>query len=580
MRFLRVIAAAVLGGAVILPAQEPSASLRQADADYKAGQAALARRDLNAARQDFERVVHLAPQAEQGHSALGAVEVALGQTAIGIRELEKALALDPKDSSAQLNLALAYEQTGATAKALPLFAKLETAKGTLPAHALAAYARALVGTQPAAALAKMQAAVAADHSNAELHDELGSLYAQRKTWPDAEQEFDEAVRLNAELAAAHLHLGLALEAQGKPGAMEELTKASQLAPTDISIGLELGKALAAADKDQEAIAVYQRVLEAHPESTAVDYQLALALQRTGNTQAAISLFEKTIAAEPANAEALANLGLALTQMQRAKEAIAPLKESVRLAPANVVAKQDLAAAYIQLNQLDEAVAQLKEAIALAPDSAEIRYNLGLAYKMEDNAVGAIPELEKAEKLNPNAPEAPYVLGVLYMQAGRYDDAARELDRSLKLQPQNGDGWATLGSVYAKLEKLPAAASALQEAIKQIPGQPDPHLTLAGVLAKQGDAAGAAAERKQAAALMRTNMNRERAEVATHSANGLLQSGKVEDAIAQFKEALSYDPDYADAHRGLARALEQQGDPAGAAGERQKADTLENAEKKP
>ncbi len=575
-----MIAATVLGGATVLSAQEPSASLKQADADYKAGQAALARRDLNAARQDFEKVVRLAPQAEQGHSALGAVEVALGQTASGIRELEKALALDPKDSSAQLNLALAYEQTGATVKALPFFAKLEAAKGTLPPYALAAYARALVGTQPAAALAKMQAAVAADPNNAELHDELGSLYAQRKNWPDAEQQFDEAVRLNAELAAPHLHLGLALQAQGKPGTTEELTKASQLAPTDLSIGLELGKALAAADKDLEAIAVYQRLLEAHPEATAVDYQLALALQRTGNTQGAIPLFEKTIAAEPANAEALANLGLALTQMQRAKEAIAPLKESVRLAPANVVAKQDLAAAYIQLNQLDEAVAQLKEAIALAPDSAEIRYNLGLAYKMEDNAVGAIPELEKAEKLNPNAPEAPYVLGVLYMQAGRYDDAARELDRSLKLQPQNGDGWATLGSVYAKLEKLPEAASALLEAIKQIPGQPDPHLTLAGVLAKQGDAAGAAAERKQAAALMRTNMNRERAEVATHSANGLLQSGKVEDAIAQFKEALSYDPDYAEAHRGLATALERQGDAALAASERQKADALENAAKKP
>src|SRR5450755_1937233 len=52
-------------------AQEPASSLKQADADYRAGVAALSRNDLNTARRDFEEVVRLAPSAEQGHSALG-----------------------------------------------------------------------------------------------------------------------------------------------------------------------------------------------------------------------------------------------------------------------------------------------------------------------------------------------------------------------------------------------------------------------------------------------------------------------------------------------------------------------------
>src|SRR5580658_2769863 len=89
-------------------AQEPSASLKQADADYRLGTAALARNDLKTALADFQEVVRLAPSAEQGHSALGAVLVRLGRVGDGTRELEKALAMKPGDSSAQFNLALAY----------------------------------------------------------------------------------------------------------------------------------------------------------------------------------------------------------------------------------------------------------------------------------------------------------------------------------------------------------------------------------------------------------------------------------------------------------------------------------------
>jgi protein O-GlcNAc transferase len=196
--------------------------------------------------------------------------------------------------------------------------------------------------------------------------------------------------------------------------------------------------------------------------------------------------------------------------------------------------------------------------------------------MQDDAADAIPELETAEKLDSSAPEAPYVLGVLYMQAGRYDDAARELNASLKLRPENGDGWATLGSVDSKLDKLPEAATALREAIRQLPQQPDPHLTLAAVLAKQNQPAEAAAERKQAAELMRTNMNRQRAEVASNSGKSLLKSGKVDEAIADFRDAVSYDPNYVPAHAGLAQALEQQGKTVEAAAERQKAAALEKA----
>jgi len=166
------------------------------------------------------------------------------------------------------------------------------------------------------------------------------------------------------------------------------------------------------------------------------------------------------------------------------------------------------------------------------------------------------------------------LGTLYLEAARYADAARELNISLKLRPENGEGWVTLGSAYIHLDKLPEAVAALKEAIRQLPQQSDPHLLLATALAKQNQPVEAAAQRKQGADLMRSNMNRQRAEVASNSGNSLLKSGKPDEAIVEFRNAVSYDSNYAAAHMGLAQALARQGKVVEAAAERQKALALE------
>ena len=160
-----------------------------------------------------------------------------------------------------------------------------------------------------------------------------------------------------------------------------------------------------------------------------------------------------------------------------------------------------------------------------------------------------------------------------MQVGRYAEAAQQFEASLKLHPRNGEGWATLGSVYNKLDRLPEAVTALREAIRQMPDRADSHLILATVLVKQNQPSEAAEERKAAAELMRTHMNLQRAEVATNSGKSLMASGKVDDAIVEFRNALTFDPKYVEAHLELADALQEQGKTAEAEAERSQARSL-------
>jgi protein O-GlcNAc transferase len=486
-----------------------------------------------------------------------------------------AVAPQPSDIASQANRALAYQRAGDLEKAVAAYAALESATRAqhkaMASAILANYARALAATGHLDEAAdKMKAAIAGDPRNAALQDDLGSIYARQQRWAEAQTHFAAAAKLAPALATAHLHLGLAMQAKGDPEALHELARAARLAPQNNAIAFEYGKALAASGDDTQAISVFEAILvrrnnRADPVITDTTYALALALQRSGKMSESVPLLRKVLAKQPNNPGAMINLGMALSQTQHTAEALPVLQRAVALAPNDVAAHQDLAAALVQLNQFADAIVELRAALALSPDLPQLHYDLGVAYKMQDDAANAIPELEAAERLDPQQAESPYLLGVLYMQ-----DAARELKTSLTLRPQNGDGWATLGSVYSKLDRLDEATAALQEAIKQLPQQPDPRLTLASVLIKQNKTAEATEQRRQAAVLMKQNMNRQRAEVATHSGESLLKSGDLAGAAVQFNDALSYDANYAEAHIGLAKIYDAQGKNFDAAAERQKA----------
>ena len=97
--------------------------VKQADAAFRAGYAAMSNHQLQQARDDFQSVVKLVPAIEEGHSALGAVLVQMNAYPEAIAELKQALKLKPGDTSAQTNLAVAYASTGRDAEAIPLFAQ-------------------------------------------------------------------------------------------------------------------------------------------------------------------------------------------------------------------------------------------------------------------------------------------------------------------------------------------------------------------------------------------------------------------------------------------------------------------------
>lgn len=535
--------------------------LQKADAAFRAGYAAMQVGRLEEARQDFADTVKLAPQLPEAHVALGAILVQLELPEEAVSELKTALELKPGDENAEVNLALAYEGAG---RKLAGAGKLVEAEVQL---------RAAIGVLPA---------VSADANpfsaqEAELEDTLGSLLAQERRWQEAESAFREALRLNPQdetSAAPHMHLGVVLmEEKQYPAALAELDKAVAAAPANAAVQFQLGRGLAAAGKDEEAVGHLEEALKLSPELPGGALELAMALQRLGKQTESIPLFEKAVEREPHNAQALTNLALALTETGKAKEAVPYLERGLAETPNDPVAHEDIGVAELQQSHFDEAIAQFEKAIELDAANPQLHYDLGLAYKLKDRMDDAVRELVKAASLDPTLPDPPYTLGILYMQIGHLEDAATELKAALALRPANGDGWAILGSVLKQTEKRDDAESALRKAIALLPGQPGPHITLAGVLAEEGKREEAAEERKVAAGLSRTAVNRQRAMLNTNAGNQLLQRGEIADAVEKYLDAIAADPGYGEAHSQLAIAYARQGRADEAASERAKADAI-------
>lgn len=571
------------------PVQSDSADparLHKADLEFRAGYAAVAKGDLKSAVRDFQAVVKLLPNVEEGHSALGAVLVELGRYSEAISELNRSLAMKPADSTALMNLAVAEADSGAYAKAIPLFEQLSKfgkshrESASLPTDVAVAYARALagIGRKEEAAGVLLQALERAPN-RADIYDELGSIYAQEQEWVEAERAFTHAIQINPAYGPAHMHIGAAFLVTGKAQeALPELAQAAQLLPHSSQAQLELGEADIALGNDEQAVAALQTALQLNPNSVDAKYQLALALQGVGREKEAVPFFRQVAAARPDDNAAAINLALALVQTGDSKDAIGLYQQAVRRDPKNVTIYQDIAVAYIQQSDIDDAIKNLKAGLQLAPQDPQLHYDLGLAYKLKDDITDALAELQKSSTLDPSLPDPHYTLGILYMQEGHFSESEQELQTALHMRPKNADGWAILGSVYRQQNKLPQAVEALNESIRQQPDQPSGYITLASILAQQGNRAEAAADRKKAADLMRNAANRQRALFATNSGNSLRDKGDVVQAIERYQDAIRSDPKYQAAYLGLASAYEREGKSADAAAARRSAQSLQHPDR--
>ncbi|MGO9243200.1 MAG: tetratricopeptide repeat protein [Verrucomicrobiia bacterium] len=205
------------------------------------------------------------------------------------------------------------------------------------------------------------------------YNNLGNALARAGRVPEAIVQYEQALRINPDLAEAHNNLGNLLMRSGRmPEAREHLERALRIDPNLAEAHNNLGTALAQTGEITDAIAHYQQALRIQPRYAEAHYNLGIALERAGKREDAIAQFEQALRIEPDFAEAHYNLGTVLGQAGRMPEAIEHLEQALRIEPDFAEAHANLGNALAQVGRVPEAVAQYKLALRLKPDFAEAR----------------------------------------------------------------------------------------------------------------------------------------------------------------------------------------------------------------
>lgn len=199
---------------------------------------------------------------------------------------------------------------------------------------------------------------------------------------------------------------LAHERHSGGATIDHLARVATTLPESPFAQHDLGRALAAEKRYDEAIAAYRRAIALNPNMTEIHYNLAVALTATGDEEAACEAFRHALRLSPGHALSHYHLAVSLHRAARLDEAEWHCrKATARRSPVAAEAHLMLAGLLEQRSRLTEAEQEYRAALRLRPGSADVVNQLGVTLARQDRLDEAAETFRRALKLDPGHREA-------------------------------------------------------------------------------------------------------------------------------------------------------------------------------
>lgn len=214
----------------------------------------------------------------------------------------------------------------------------------------------------------------------------------------------------------------------------------------------LGNALKAQGRLEQAEAAYRRALELKPDHAEAHYNLGIALHARGAFAAAAASFQRALRSRAGHPQTHYALGNALREQGRTEEALSAYRRALSLAPGYAEAHVNAGNALKALGRTGEAAAAYQQALAYKPDFAEAHRNLGAVLLELGRPEEAAAACLRAIEINPRYAEAHCTLGHALRDCGRKKDAEAAYRRAIDVAPDCAE--ARLGLLVAAVPLIP------------------------------------------------------------------------------------------------------------------------------
>jgi len=195
---------------------------------------------------------------------------------------------------------------------------------------------------------------------------------------------------------------------------------------------------------------------------------ALMLHQAGQVAEAVAIYTRLLQSHPDQFECLHYLGVAHLQAGRPGEALPLLTRALGLRTNDPSLHANLAMAQTGLGQPAEAVRSADRALALRPGMAEALNNKGWALRQLQRLEEALACFDQALVANPKMVEAHQRRAQVLTGLQRLEDAEAAFRRALALRPDDADALGNLGTLLTLVGRDAEAREVLARAIERAP----------------------------------------------------------------------------------------------------------------
>ncbi|MDE2814176.1 MAG: tetratricopeptide repeat protein, partial [Gemmatimonadota bacterium] len=207
-------------------------------------------------------------------------------------------------------------------------------------------------------------------ADAEIHFDLGRSQAQQGQYAAAVHSFGTAVQLDPNYLRARHNLGAALAALKRYDEAEAVyQQALAQAPEDRGLHLNLAALYRATGRYGQAVEHYRRVLATKADA-AVFLFLGRVYKKMGATEQARKAFVEALSGDEMRAQAANELGLIEVRQGALERAVDYFAMALKAEPDNHLIAFNIGAAYHDLGQFDKAAEFYRLTLSLAPEYAK------------------------------------------------------------------------------------------------------------------------------------------------------------------------------------------------------------------
>jgi tetratricopeptide (TPR) repeat protein len=308
--------------------------------------------DNKAAIESYRAALAQQPQLFVAELSLGRLLLATGEAAEAAKHLQRATELDPEKAKPHLYLALALVKTGQTESAVMTAERAQSFGAS---------------------------------ENADFHDALGGVFQELGRQNEAQQCFKQAVSLDPGREDYFRHLAaVQRKAEDNAGAIATLQSGLAHLPGSARLHYLLGLTFMSRGSSAEALDPLRKAAELEPENPDYQQSLGLCLEDLEKDNEAMASFNRVLALDANRTVAFLQIGILQMKVGATAEAERSFKTALTIDASYAPAYFRLGKIYYDRNDDAQALKFLEKARELDPDWEDTYFLLGTLYKRAGN----------------------------------------------------------------------------------------------------------------------------------------------------------------------------------------------------